>query len=70
MARPKTPLSTYKAYVGKGNNSILIKNSLKNRFWWMIVDSESEVNLHWTQCRDLKFLQTLKSFDDSEVKKN
>lgn len=35
---PSIPVGTYKAYIGKGNNSILIKNSLKNRFWWNIVD--------------------------------
>ena len=28
--------ATYKAFVGKGNNSILIKNTLKARFWWNI----------------------------------
>ena len=39
--RPTTPSATYKAFVGKGNNSILIKNSLKNRFWWNIVDSDN-----------------------------
>ena len=29
-------LVSYKAFVGKGNNSILIKNAIKNRFWWNI----------------------------------
>ena len=61
MSRPSTPSASYRAFVGKGNNSILVKNQLKNRFWWMIVDSDSEVNLHWTQCKDAKFLQNLKS---------
>lgn len=27
----------YKAYIGKGNNSLLIKGLLKRRFWWEIV---------------------------------
>jgi hypothetical protein len=26
----------YKAYVGRGNNSLLIKSLLKRRFWWNI----------------------------------
>lgn len=39
MGRPATPSGSYRAYVGKGNNSILVKNSLKNRFWWIITDS-------------------------------
>lgn len=56
VQRPSTPVATYKAYVGKGNNSILVKNSLKSRFWWNIIDSQNEINLYWTQCRDLKFV--------------
>jgi hypothetical protein len=32
-----TSVVSYKAFVGKGNNSILIKNCIKNRFWWNIV---------------------------------
>jgi hypothetical protein len=24
----------YKAYVGKGNNSLLVKSLIKRRFWW------------------------------------
>ena len=52
----------YKAFVGKGNNSILIKSTLKNRFWWNITDVESDANnIHWTQHRDNKYLQALKS---------
>lgn len=31
-----TSSGTYRAFVGKGNNSILIKNTLKSRFWWNI----------------------------------
>ncbi len=45
----------YKAFVGKGNNSILIKNVIKNRFWWNIVaekTSGQEVNFVWSQQRD------------------
>ena len=69
MARPKTLSASYRAYVGKGNNSILVKNSLKNRFWWVIVDADSEANLHWTQCKDSKFVQSLKPLKETEPKK-
>ena len=27
---------TYKAFVGKGNNSILVKNVVKARPWWTL----------------------------------
>ena len=30
-------ISKYKVFVGKGNNSLLIKGLLKRRFWWEIV---------------------------------
>lgn len=53
---------TYRAFVGKGNNSILIKNTLKNRFWWNICENDAEANLNWQQSRDNKFIQMLKSF--------
>lgn len=36
-----TPTANYKAFVGKGNNSILIKTMIKNRFWWNIADNDS-----------------------------
>ena len=29
----------YKVYVGKGNNSLLIKSLLKRRYWWEITDN-------------------------------
>lgn len=32
----------YKAYVGKGNNSLLIKSLLKRRFWFELVDDAEE----------------------------
>jgi hypothetical protein len=52
--------------VGKGNNSILIKNTLKNRFWWNISDNDAEANLNWQQSRDNKFIQMLKSCNKTE----
>jgi hypothetical protein len=54
--------ASYKAFVGKGNNSILIKNTLKNRFWWNISENEADANLYWLQNRDNKFIQLLKSY--------
>lgn len=35
------PIVVYKAFVGKGNNSILVKNAIKNRFWWNIVTEKT-----------------------------
>jgi hypothetical protein len=39
----------FKLFVGKGNNSKLIKTIFSYRFWWKITHDESEANLVWTQ---------------------
>lgn len=41
---------TYKAYICKGNNGILVKNILKSRPWWSLVSAEdlSSCNFIWT----------------------
>ena len=28
----------YKAFVGPGNNSIMIKSIIRRRYWWVIAD--------------------------------
>jgi tubulin--tyrosine ligase len=41
----------YHAYVGRGNNSLLIKSLLKRRFWWTIDDDHKNSNFIWTQLK-------------------
>ncbi len=44
-------LRTYKCIITKGNNGVLVRNCFKQRWWWSIVDRETnyeEVNLIWT----------------------
>jgi hypothetical protein len=56
------PIVLYKAFVGKGNNSILVKNAIKNRFWWNIVPEKTnnqEVNFVWGQQRDTEYVNDL-----------
>ena len=36
-----TPPTRYKVFVGKGNNSLLIKSLLKRRFWLELADSKN-----------------------------
>ena len=47
---PKHSITPYKYYIGKGNNSVLVKNALKQRFWWQIGDYEewTDYNFVWT----------------------
>lgn len=44
-------IKRYKVYIGKGNNSLLIKSLLKRRFWLEIVDNpdEDDINFYWSQ---------------------
>ena len=40
----------YKYVIGNGNNSILVRMALKQRWWWTNGDWE-DFNFAWTQCR-------------------
>jgi hypothetical protein len=42
----------YKAWIGAGNNGSLIKELMKRRFWWIIVEEKTmNVNFMWTQLK-------------------
>jgi len=36
--RPTQQDVIYKVFIGSGNNSNLIKNTIRKRFWWTITD--------------------------------
>ena len=46
------PFTPYKYKITKGNNSLLIKNAIKQRWWWQRADNDesgsASVNLLWT----------------------
>ena len=46
----KHQVNHYKCYVGKGNNSMMVRNLFKNRFWWLFNDKEEadKCNFFWT----------------------
>lgn len=49
---PETVPKKYKAFVGRGNNSNLIKTLLKRReAWWTFTDKIDEANFVWTQIK-------------------
>jgi hypothetical protein len=42
----------FKAFVGKGNNSLLVKSLIKRRSsWWTFTEKYEEANLIWTQIK-------------------
>ena len=56
------PNNHYKFYVGKGNNSVLVRSLLKQRFWWQLHDKEEieKCNFMWTQLRKNPVMATFK----------
>jgi hypothetical protein len=60
---PKASFTPYKYYIGRGNNSILVRNCLKSRFWWSMGDFEEwdEYNFIWTQWKANKIVAKIKT---------
>jgi hypothetical protein len=61
-------MKPYIIYVGKGNNSTLIKNVVKNRPWWVVTEDRNDptINMVWTQLRQNEVLSDFKSLKDME----
>lgn len=59
---PTATFPPYKYYIGRGNNSILVRAALKTRFWWSMGDFDdwSDYNFLWTQWKSNKILQQIK----------
>jgi hypothetical protein len=48
----------YKFFVGRGNNSAIIKGIMRRRFHWQLVDKiTNETNFVWTQLRVNDFVK-------------
>ena len=58
--KPTEEETMYKAFIGKGNNSNLIRNILRRRFWWNIVDRNEGCNFVWTQLKVPTLFKTQK----------
>lgn len=60
----------YTLYVGKGNNSPLIKTLFRNyRPWWTIEESNPnnpDINLYWHQLRQNLILETMKELKKTD----
>lgn len=58
----------FKYFVGRGNNSNLVKQALKRRFWWTSGSREDdeweEFNFIWTQWRRKPIIKSLKQDKD------
>jgi hypothetical protein len=47
---PKASFTPYKYFIGRGNNSMLIRACFKSRFWWSMGDFDEweDYNFMWT----------------------
>jgi hypothetical protein len=56
---PTEPFFTYKYFLGKGNNSRLIKECFGARWWWTRTHDENEAHLVWTQLKKKSVIYSL-----------
>ena len=63
---PNATFTPYKYYIGKGNNSILVRAALKTRFWWSMGDYDEwgDYQFLWTQWKSNKILDCIKPFKE------
>lgn len=64
----KQDMKPYVLYIGKGNNSTLIKNVIKSRPWWVVTEDKNDptINMVWTQLRQNEVLAEYKSMKVEE----
>ena len=75
IEKPIFPTSTftpYKYYIGRGNNSGIIRTALKTRFWWSLGDFDDweDYNFVWTQWKSNKVLNCMKSWKEVQDQEN
>ncbi|EAS02045.3 tubulin-tyrosine ligase family protein (macronuclear) [Tetrahymena thermophila SB210] len=61
---PVNGVKQYKAYITKGNNGVLIRAALKNRWWWSLSEQSEDydnINFLWTQWRKPLFYKAIKN---------
>jgi hypothetical protein len=51
LLQPIPEDSKFKVFVGRGNNSQLVRSLLKRRSWWSFTERWEEANLIWTQLK-------------------
>jgi hypothetical protein len=67
---PKSSFTPYKYYIGRGNNSMLVRACLKTRFWWSMGDFDEWVdyNFIWTQWKSNKVISKIKTHKEMAEK--
>ena len=65
---PTATFTPYKYYIGRGNNSGIVRTALKSRFWWSMgeYDDWTDYNFIWTQWKSNKVIACLKTWKDHQ----
>ena len=60
--------ANYRYFVGKGNNSQLVRNAFKQRWWWTSIEKTEleKANLVWTQLLSRKFMEIIPSLSKGQ----
>ena len=63
---PTATFAPYKYYIGRGNNSGIVRTALKSRFWWSLgeYDDWSDYNFIWTQWKSNRVLNSIKTWKE------
>jgi len=56
-----------KYFIGNGNNPVLVRTILKQRWWWAAAETIDNANLIWTQWRKSKIIRSLPKYNELEV---
>jgi tubulin--tyrosine ligase len=59
---------TFKAYIDKGNNGLLLKSVVKRRWWWHLVEEIDSCHLLWTEWNSKEFTDKLPCIERETVK--
>ena len=57
-------LPVYSVFIGKGNNSPLVKKMILKRSWWVLTEHKDQANFVWTQWKDKNYLASLPSLQE------
>lgn len=54
----------YKVFIGKGNNSGLVRRIMASRIWWKLTDDVDEAHFVWTQWKDMRIIEKSGKFNE------
>ncbi|OMJ92771.1 hypothetical protein SteCoe_4404 [Stentor coeruleus] len=52
--------TTYTAFIGKGNNSPMVKALFIKRHWWRVIENKDSANFVWSQWKDKQVISELR----------